>query len=91
VERLAALHTGRPQGFGKRPRGGEKGYDWRTDPNPRLIVTGKHLNVHAPPLDADCAKNAFVERDQPWIGVGIFIPSYGCWQITGRYGDDQLT
>lgn len=68
-----------------------KGYAWRTEPNPTLTVTGKRLDVSAPPLAADPAKNAFVERDQPWMAVGIFIPSYGCWEITGDFKGEELS
>jgi hypothetical protein len=67
-----------------------KGCDWQTEPNPRLTVTGRRLDKPAPPLAADHAGNAFVERNQPWMRIGIFVPTYGCWEITGHYNSENL-
>ncbi len=67
------------------------GYDWHTEPQPRLKVTGKRLDSPAPPLLSDQASNAWVKPEQPLMMTGINFPTLGCWEITGRYQDDELT
>ena len=65
-----------------------QGYDWHTEPKPKLKVTGKRLDATAPPLIAE-ANN--VIGPPPSMMVGINFPTLGCWEITGRYEDDELT
>jgi hypothetical protein len=40
---------------------------------------------------SDYASNAFVDRNQPWMGIGIFVPTHGCWKITGHYNRENLS
>src|SRR5207237_533030 len=68
-----------------------QGYDWRTEPQPRLRVTGRRLDSPAPPLAADPANNGWQRRDQPFMVVGINLPTLGCWEIIGNYENDELT
>ena len=71
---------------------GRKGYIVRTEPQPKLTVTGRRLDSPAPPLLADkTANNGWVKRDQPFIVTGINFPTFGCWEIIGRYRDAELT
>jgi hypothetical protein len=68
------------------------GYDWRTEPTPKLKVTGRRLDSQAPPLDVD-GPNAVGVRGYPrnYMMVGLTFPTEGCWEITGHYEDDELT
>ncbi len=66
-----------------------QGYDWRTEPQPRLKVTGRRLDADADPLFVDRPTN--VSTEPGGMLVGINFPTVGCWEITGRYGDDALT
>ena len=66
-----------------------QGYDWRTEPQPNLKVTGRRLDAQAAPLMADRANN--VTSEPAAMVVGINFPTLGCWKITGRYRDDTLT
>ena len=68
-----------------------QGYDWRTEPQPKLRVTGRRLDSPAPPLAAGRATNGWGRPDQPFMLVGINLPTLGCWEITGHYEDDELT
>jgi hypothetical protein len=63
--------------------------DWRTEPQPKLTVTGRRLDAQAAPLMADRANN--VSSQPAAMVVGINFPTLGCWEITGRYGNDTLT
>jgi hypothetical protein len=66
-----------------------QGYDWHTEPRPNLKVVGRRLDAPAAPLLTDRANN--VTSEPAAMVVGINFPTVGCWEITGRYGDDALT
>lgn len=72
-----------------------QGYDWRTESPPHLKVTGRRLDSAAPPLATDDQANAAGIGDRmsnhASIMTGIFIPTVGCWEITGDYKGDRLT
>ena len=61
-----------------------RGYDYQTDPEPNLIVTGRRLDAPAPPLTASGATNGSRGDIGSFMVVGIDIPTLGCWEITGR-------
>lgn len=69
-----------------------EGYDWRSEPQPDLVVTGHRLDAPAPTLVASPATNAYNAAD---IGsamlVGITVPTAGCWEITGAYAGTTLS
>ena len=64
-------------------------YDWRTD-DP-LTVTGKRLDAPAPPLYGRANNGWTNDSHHPFMVAGIFLPTLGCWQITGDYKGDKLT
>ena len=70
-----------------------EGYDFRTENPPELTVTGKRLDGPAPPITMDeHANNGWTsDSNHPFMVVGIFIPTPGCWEITGRYKGEELS
>jgi hypothetical protein len=70
-----------------------EGYDWRTENPPELTVRGIRLDAPAPPIDMDEHANAgwTNDRDHAFIVVGIFIPTVGCWKVTGQYKGGELS
>jgi hypothetical protein len=64
-----------------------QGYDYRTEPKPKLKVTGKRLDAPALPLMAEVTS---VSGQQPSMMVGMNFPTLGWREITG-YEDDELT
>jgi hypothetical protein len=66
-----------------------EGYDWRTD-DP-LTVTGRRLDAPAPPLRGRANNGWTDDSHHPFMVAGIFIPTLGCWQITGDYKGERLT
>jgi hypothetical protein len=58
----------------------------------QLTVTGKRLDGPAPSFTATFESNTF-GRDDDYARImsGINIPTFGCWEITGRYRDQELT
>jgi hypothetical protein len=65
-----------------------QGYDYRTEPIPKLKVTGRRLDAPAAPLMAEASN---VAGALPSMMVGINLPALGCWEITGHYENDELT
>lgn len=62
------------------------GYDWRIGNPPELTITGKRLDGPAPPLSTDPHASAgwTNDRERAFMVAGIFIPTLGCWKITGH-------
>jgi hypothetical protein len=81
--------SGRPT-FSEKLFWWRQGYDGRTEPRPKLTVTGKRLDSPAPPLEVSRPTTAIMGHDSAML-VGVGFPTVGCWQITGRYEDDELT
>lgn len=72
-----------------------KGFDWRKEVEPELIVTGKRLDGDAPSIAVAHANAVFVPGKPgytpPGMMTGIAIPTTGCWEITAHYGGHTLT
>jgi|SRR5579862_469523 hypothetical protein len=70
-----------------------EGYDPHNDPppeyRPMLKITGKRLNSPALSFASDNADN--VIGRPPYIMTGLDIPSVGCWKITARFEDAELS
>jgi hypothetical protein len=62
-------------------------YNPRTDGNPDLKVTGKRLDGEAPTVVANEAHNAIGSA----MSTGVYLPTSGCWQITGDYKGQELS
>jgi hypothetical protein len=68
-----------------------RGFDWRREPEPGLIVIAKRLDREAPPVAAGPAHAVFVTTERPGMMTGIDIPSTGCWELTAQYGAQRLS
>lgn len=54
----------------------------------QLSIEGQRLDAPAPPLRAEVDSGY---GDTGFQVSGITFPSAGCWEITGRLGDERLT
>jgi hypothetical protein len=80
-----------PEGYTQKLFWWREGYIWHEEPEPPLTVTGRRLDEPAPPLNVSKATNAFAADIQSAMLVGVGFPTEGCWEITGSYGDHQLS
>jgi hypothetical protein len=64
---------------------------WRLEPHPAITVVGKRRDGASSPLTVTWINNGHTDTLESVMGVRVNIPSLGCWEITGRYEDDQLT
>jgi hypothetical protein len=69
------------------------GYKAKVEPKSRLTVIGKRLDAWAPPMEVDGPNAAWGSGhpEEPFMTVGLNIPTTGCWEITGQYGEDKLS
>ena len=67
------------------------GYVWNEEPQPELKVTGERLDAKVPPLIVSDATNAYASDIGSAMLVGVDFPTLGCWQITGKYKDAELS
>jgi hypothetical protein len=64
---------------------------WLLEAQPKLEVTGKRLDATAPPLEANTSNGWTDDRLHPFMVTGIDMPTIGCWKITARYEDAELS
>lgn len=60
---------------------------WRTVPG-HLRITGRRLDATAPPLRATVPDGYGITGFQ---SSGVYFPTAGCWQVTGKAGTATLT
>ena len=68
-----------------------EGYDLRHTLHPPLKVTGNRLDSPAPPLQSGVSHGWTNDENHPFITNGINLPALGCWKISGRYEDTELS
>jgi hypothetical protein len=69
-------------------------YNWRTEPIPKIKVTGKRIDGPAPPLVLPQGPATNVIGDETGRGAmltGVWVPVPGCWEITGDYEGTKLS
>lgn len=82
------------RGYGQKVFFQREGYNWKEEPQPALTVSGRRIdpeNSEGVTLTASDATNGYTPEDKSFMLVGVEIPTAGCWEITGRYGDAELT
>jgi hypothetical protein len=72
---------------------GSVDFDLRKEPYPDLKVTGRRLDGDAPPLLTTEATNALTgpTTANAEMVVGVYVPTPGCWEITGEYRGQKLS
>jgi hypothetical protein len=72
-----------------------RGFDWRKELEPRLILTGKRLDGDAPSIAVAHANAVFVSGKPgtmpPGMMTGVDVPTAGCWEFTAHYRGHTLT
>ena len=80
-----------PSGYTQKIPWWREGYSWNEEPEPPLIVTGERLDAKAPPLNASTANGSYAEDMGSAMMMGVDFPTLGCWKITGKYQDAELS
>ncbi|HXM21428.1 MAG TPA: hypothetical protein VN948_09210 [Terriglobales bacterium] len=67
-------------------------YHWVPEREAKLTVTARRLDDAAPPPEVLRANSSYREQDwKAFLVGGINFPTVGCWEITGRHDDHELT
>lgn len=80
-----------PTGYTQKTLWWREGYVWDQEPEPNLVVTGERLDESAPPMVAYKATNAYASDIESAMLVGVDFPTPGCWKITGKYNNIELS
>src|SRR6266404_3467451 len=71
---------------------GSVDYYWRKEPRPNLTLTGRRLDGEAPPLLLMPMTNiAGPNARHGFMLSGVYVPTPGCWEITGEYRGEKLS
>jgi hypothetical protein len=70
---------------------GSVDFNWRTEWPVQLVVTGRRLDGSAPPLLTMRATNVLMGGPAGAMLVGVYVPTPGCWEITGDYRGQKLS
>jgi len=65
-------------------------YDRHREGNANLKVIGRRLDGDAPPLWTLPTTNALFDPYDSML-TGVYVPTPGCWEITGAYKGQQLS
>ena len=68
-----------------------KGFDWRKEAQPELIVTARRTDGDSPSVAVAHANAVFVTGKTPALMTGIRIPAAGCWEVTAYYRSRTLS
>jgi hypothetical protein len=80
-----------PEGYTQKVFWWREGYIWNKEPEPELTVSGERLDAAAPPLIVSRATNAYAGDIGSAMLVGVDFPTLGCWKLTGKYADAELS
>lgn len=85
-----------PKGYRTKLVFWRRGFDWRKESEPKLIITGKRLDGDAPSIAVAHANAVFgtgnpPDSMPPGIMTLIDIPKAGCWELTAHYSGHTLT
>lgn len=78
-------------GYGQKLPWWRVGYDWQEEPLPALVVSGRRLDGESPEFTVTDATNGYHPDFESFMMTGFEFPSEGCWEITGRYEDSELS
>jgi len=71
---------------------GSVDYYWRKEPRPNLTLTGRRLDGEAPPLLLMPMTNIVgTNARHGFMLSGVYVPTPGCWEITGEYRGQKLS
>jgi|SRR5215831_4267929 len=77
-------------GTGEKIFWGSAAFDLHKNEDYSLKVTGRRLDGDAPPLVVEGVTNA-IGKPHDFLLTGVYVPTPGCWEITGEYKGDKLS
>ena len=80
-----------PGGYTQKVFWWRDGYSISEEPEPALAVTAERLDGQGNSVMGSMATNASAGDIGSAMLVGLELPTLGCWKITGKYRDTELS
>ena len=80
-----------PSGYTQKVFWWREGYVWTEEPEPAITITAERLDAPAPPVMSSEATNAYASDIGSAMLTGVGLPTLGCWKITGKYADAEMS
>jgi hypothetical protein len=68
-----------------------EGYDMTKETQPRITVSGRRLDGDAPTFENTGGTNGYHGDMGQFMLTGVAVPTSGCWEITGKYREAELS
>jgi hypothetical protein len=79
------------KGYGQKVFWWREGYSWTEEPQPKITVTAERLDASAPTYTTTDGTNAYASDIGSAMLTGVEFPTTGCWKVTGKYKDAELS
>ena len=79
------------QGYGQKVFWWREGYVWNEGPEPEITVTAERLDASAPIFSVSGGTNAYADDIGSAMLTGVDFPTLGCWKVTGKYQEAELS
>ena len=79
------------KGYGQKVFWWREGYVWTEEPEPEITVTAERLDASASTFEAFGGTNAYASDIGSAMLTGVEFPTQGCWKVTGKYKDAELS
>jgi hypothetical protein len=79
------------EGYSQKVFWWREGYSMTVEPQPRITISGRRLDGDAPAFEQTGGTNGYHADLGEFMLTGVGVPTAGCWEITGRYGEVELT
>ena len=80
-----------PSGYTQKVFWWREGYSVGEEPEPAITLTAERLDGKAPSVKGSKGTNASASDIGSAMLTGVDLPTLGCWKITGKYGDEELS
>lgn len=78
-------------GYGQKVFWWREGYIWNEEPEPKITVTAERLDAPAQTFETSDGTNAYAGDIGSAMLTGVTFPTEGCWRVTGKYGNAELS
>jgi hypothetical protein len=68
-----------------------EGYDMTKEQRPQITVSGRRLDGDAPIFEQTGGTNGYHGDMGQFMLTGVKVPTAGCWELTGHYGEAELS
>lgn len=79
------------KGYGQKVFFWREGFDMTKENQPQITISGRRLDGDAPTFEETGGTNGYHGDMGQFMLTGVTIPTAGCWELTARYNEAQLS